>query len=508
MIQALSGRGIRAEQVVVADDDNLDLAKEFGFHTVEQNNDYLGRKFNDGWEYAFCELGARWVAPLGSDSWVHPAVFVHDYRPRTIYTSAPYCVVDRTGTRMLVSRVDGFGAGPHVYPRSLAKLAGFRPANDTLPSGIDTSSVNTIMRAAEKHGVQVSLDTAYFDDYQYVGFRSERNITTYEAMQRRWGGREEPLSALAGHYPDDLLEQVTGFYAGRAGPAATVCLTMIVKDEADYITAAIESARGLFDMAAIVDTGSTDGTQDLIRELIPGVLLEEHPWEDFATNRNQALRLAEASGCDYLFVLDADDELVDKPHGGWGPLGLDAYYLHYAGPVDYAQPRLVRAGLGWEWKDKVHAWLTCPNPEARSSAHLYKPLIKHHGWERHAKHKAAADIVQLRRMLDDQPTTRDLFNIGKAMEGLGYDKEAVAAYRVCADASQDDEERWFAQYRVGDLLCHKSFNDGAEALMEAWRMRPWRNEPLRRLAAHCENVADRTPYPYGDMRFIRRDWYK
>src|SRR5687767_10746710 len=103
---------------------------------------------------------------------------------------------------------------------------------------------------------------------------------------------------------------------------------MIVKNEAANIGRCLESARGLFDRAAVVDTGSTDGTQDLVRSLVPDVLLEEHAWVDFPTNRNQALRLAESTGCDYLLILDADDELVDKPHG-WGDLTADVYYLHY-----------------------------------------------------------------------------------------------------------------------------------------------------------------------------------
>lgn len=58
-----------------------------------------------------------------------------------------------------------------------------------------------------------------------------------------------------------------------------------------------------------MDTGSTDGTQDLIRRVmadfnVPGTL-DEHPFENFATTRNIAL---ERSGnrTMYKLMLDGD----------------------------------------------------------------------------------------------------------------------------------------------------------------------------------------------------------
>lgn len=49
---ALTVNGIEATAVVVADDENLDAARALGFGTVERDNQFVSRRFNDGIEMA------------------------------------------------------------------------------------------------------------------------------------------------------------------------------------------------------------------------------------------------------------------------------------------------------------------------------------------------------------------------------------------------------------------------------------------------------------------------
>src|SRR5437773_8058324 len=89
----------------------------------------------------------------------------------------------------------------------------------------------------------------------------------------------------------------------------TVALCMIVKNEAHVIRRYLESHKDVIDTWCIVDTGSTDGTQQIVRDTmaelgIPGEL-HEREWIDFGTNKTEMLQLAKGRA-DYLLQNDAD----------------------------------------------------------------------------------------------------------------------------------------------------------------------------------------------------------
>lgn len=201
VIETLRKAGVEARCVVIADDENLDLARERGFATVEQNNDYLGRKFNDGIEYA-CRNGASRIVPIGSDSWVDPAYFLPMLpRRRATRTSRLYCVVTPDRIAELVVN-DAKGAGPYVLPRFLLRASEFRPADDERQRGIDRSTVKGLR--PKPRWVQHDLHP-----YQYIGFRGVPHLTPYRMLVDAWGVAEhtDPWAILAKHYPVDLVER-------------------------------------------------------------------------------------------------------------------------------------------------------------------------------------------------------------------------------------------------------------------------------------------------------------
>ncbi len=101
---------------------------------------------------------------------------------------------------------------------------------------------------------------------------------------------------------------------------------MIVKNEASVIRRCLDSVLPIINRWVIVDTGSTDGTQDIIRahlKNLPGEL-HERPWRDFAFNRSEALALARRQA-DYTFIIDADDALEIASGFQMPPLSAGSY---------------------------------------------------------------------------------------------------------------------------------------------------------------------------------------
>lgn len=98
-------------------------------------------------------------------------------------------------------------------------------------------------------------------------------------------------------------------------------LSMIVKDCASTIRATLETVRPHIDCWLIMDTGSIDGTQEIVRETlrsVPGKLIEEPIVVseitgviDFAATRNKALDVLVKEEPVFVFSLSADEYLRD-----------------------------------------------------------------------------------------------------------------------------------------------------------------------------------------------------
>ena len=105
------------------------------------------------------------------------------------------------------------------------------------------------------------------------------------------------------------------FPSYAAGVQPLLSLVMIVKNEALGIEATLQSTYGHVDHYCILDTGSTDGTLELIRAFfatLPSSVthdLFQEAFVDFSTTRNRALLLT-GNSTEFVLMLNGDDRLV------------------------------------------------------------------------------------------------------------------------------------------------------------------------------------------------------
>ncbi len=302
-------------------------------------------------------------------------------------------------------------------------------------------------------------------------------------------------------------------------PRPTVCLTMIVRNEAHIIRESLDAAAGHIDRWVIVDTGSTDDTVAIVEQRmadhgIPGEI-HHRPWRDFGTNRSEALQLANGQA-DYLWVLDADDTI----EGELDLTGLtaDSYLLKYRVGTSFWRRQIFRSGLPWRYEGVLHEYPVCDEPasEARLDGD-YAVLGRTLGARSTNPQKYRDDAALLRKALADDPTdARSQFYLGQSLADAGDDEGALEAYTRRAELGGWDEERCLALTRRAELLLSlgRPWSAALESLLEAYEARPTRAEPFARIARHYREQgkfriayefarrAAEMPYPVDDNFFV------
>ncbi|MFE9930343.1 glycosyltransferase [Streptomyces sp. NPDC005533] len=308
---------------------------------------------------------------------------------------------------------------------------------------------------------------------------------------------------------------------------AKVCLSMIVKNEAHVIRRCLESVRPLIDTWVIVDTGSTDGTQDVIREYLadlPGVL-HERPWRGFDGSRSEAIELARSSA-DYLLFIDADDVMEVECGFRLPDLTLDAYHLavHHE-PVVHWRPALVSTRLPWRYVGVLHEHLACEAPYSRGTLEGLNILVvgggarQREGGERE---KYLHDARILEQGLAEEPdNARYAFYLAQSWRDAGEAEKSLAAYDLRADMGGFAEESFCARLYAARIAARigRPPAEVTDRYLRAHESRPSRAESLGDLARVCRNEgrwplaymfarqAVRIPRP-DDVLFVESEWYE
>jgi hypothetical protein len=281
-------------------------------------------------------------------------------------------------------------------------------------------------------------------------------------------------------------------------------LHMIVKNESLRIRDTLESVKKCVDSWCILDTGSTDGTQDIIQEVmdgIPGQVIEKPIVTfkdtgiiDFAQTRNLGLELA-SFDTRFLLLLNGDDRLLDvtklrhfcKEHEQESD---GAYYLRVVGCTrgEYSSARLMRTSAGWRYSGATHEVLHgCGNVNINTNVRILheEPSLENR------KSRWEQDLVVLDRCLQDTPNDpRTVFYLAQTHECLGHYEEAVGLYKRRATLGSWVEEVYESLRRAGQCAEHagRPWSESQQLYLDAYSALPERLESIYRIAQHWHDV--------------------
>ncbi len=271
--------------------------------------------------------------------------------------------------------------------------------------------------------------------------------------------------------------------------AKTVCLNMIVKNESAVIERCLNSVKPMIDYWVIVDTGSTDGTQEIIKKFmkdIPGELYEQ-PWVNFGYNRNEALKLARHKA-DYVLFIDADEVIsgeIDK-----NKLCDDCYLgtvVTSNNPrISFQRGLMVSAKIDWVWKGVIHEKLhTTKVGETYGLVETISiDATKTDGRRSQDPNKWQRDALTLEKALLDEPGNSDyVYYLAQSyLNAKEYDY-ALKNYIKRANMEGWNQHTFWSKYMVGLLQEGQKVDPKVfiKSYSDSFLYRPSRAEPIYRL---------------------------
>ena len=276
----------------------------------------------------------------------------------------------------------------------------------------------------------------------------------------------------------------------------SVCLCMIVKNEAHIIEATLENVCDKVPLAywVVSDTGSTDGTKERVRAFfeaknIPGELVE-HEWRDFAYNRTKALECAYQK-TDMLMLMDADDSIVGKiPLPKWTK---DKYDVVFGSDFSYKRPMFITNRKKWKYTGVLHEFLEADGPrtEPRTEGAIegdYHIVSGRSGARSKNENKYADDAEILAKAFATEPRsdlkTRYAFYCGQSYKDAKNTAKAVEWYQRCLDLNGWNQEKYYACTQLGELLEKTDLEKAQFYWSKSVEYDPERIEGIVLLAAH------------------------
>ena len=287
-------------------------------------------------------------------------------------------------------------------------------------------------------------------------------------------------------------------------------ISQIVKNEAHVIERMLNSIKSIIDCAVFVDTGSTDGTQDVIKKWgetnnIP-CFVYERPFDNFENCRNYAMQMVKDKA-DYAFWLDADETMeIDPKVFDKHKLDKDLYMFNtYIGAMKYTRNECWNTSKAFRWYGPVHEFIVCDEQGISSGLMdgiVVKVQMDGGSWkgnipDKYKKHSAILEdyidnkdrnarwVFYTAQSYHDSASIPDnkAENDERLRRSLKYYRERI---------SRNDgyeEERFYSQFRVGTIMkvLEEPWYKVHQEFLKAYTMDPLRAEPIKAIVDYYLN---------------------
>jgi len=320
----------------------------------------------------------------------------------------------------------------------------------------------------------------------------------------------------------------------------TITLCMIVKNETHIIKECLQSMLPYIDRYDITDTGSDDGTPELIEQFmeengVPGEVYRSD-WKGFGDHagkmgsRTEALKNCDDKA-DYAWMIDADDFVSGEFNF---PENMDAEgYSLRIGREDFSwwRSQIFKTGIDWRYVGVLHEFAECKsNPNAvvhRILDETYNVSARTLGARNvgvTTQEKYTRDAENLIEALKDEPeNSRYQFYLAQSYFDSQQFENSREAYQKRTQMGGWEEEIYYSYFRVAILnaLLDEPWPIIQQSFLDCYDYRQHRAEPLFQIARLYRQVHDKPklayvfarmaleiPYPKDDILFISDDVYR
>jgi hypothetical protein len=269
---------------------------------------------------------------------------------------------------------------------------------------------------------------------------------------------------------------------------------MIVKDEIKILKRCFDSIVDYLDYWVICDTGSTDNTQNFIKEYFREKNIEgelhQVPWVNFGHNRTVCIQNSYKKA-DYILLLDADFtvNIIDKNFKE--TLTHEGYLIKYTGNLNYRQMLLVSGNVLYKYVGVTHEYIEAVN-KSINQANTDTIAISHLSDGNNKKDKFERDITLLTQGIKDEPNNaRYYFYLANSYYDISNYVKASEYYKKRVSMGGWNEEVYYSAYKYA--MCKMYLKNKLKLSIEeigldfikAYKLRPTRLEALYEIVKYC-----------------------